>query len=108
MHYVAASLPKAKWVYIRKLFVYTYTQIYQISNFHKAIFSDSAFCPRHFCVPRVKTLQQLLSTVSKTNTFSPLFKHFRINLIPLVCNKPLIFDKKSLGTIKESPHLCVN
>lgn len=62
----------------------------------------------------VKTVQQFLSTVSKINTLLPLFKHFRIHLIPVVCNKPLIFDKKSLGAIKdqqlsvESTHLCVN
>lgn len=77
-------------------------------------FSTSAFCLSHFCMTWVKAVQQFFSTVSKMNTLLPLFKHIRINLIPVACNKPLIFDKKSPGTIKDhqlsvgNPHLSVN
>lgn len=62
----------------------------------------------------VKTVQKFFSTVIKINTLLPLFKYFRMNLIPMVCNKPLIFVKKNLGTQKdqqlsvESTHLCVS
>lgn len=60
---------------------------------------------RHFCVTWVKTVQQFLSTVSKRKNLSPLLKHFRINLIPVACNNPLYFTRKSQDN-KKSKALC--